>query len=167
MISLSASRRLRAAATAIWPGLAARLVDARIEGDVGALERVDRQSARDQPGGKHPLGDEQGFERDRGRDLGAVDQRQPFLGAEDERLQPEPGERVARRHPLAAEQDRALADQRGAEMGERREIAGRADRPLRGDHRQGVRLEQGEQPLDHALGARRYGRGRARSPSAP
>ena len=39
--------------------------------------------------------------------------------------------------------------------------------PWLGMHRQRVRLEQGEQPLDHRRAARRYGRGRGRSPSAP
>ena len=68
--------------------LAARFVDARIEGHVGALERIGRKRAGDEGGGEYPLRREQHVEGDRGRGLGAVDQRQPLLGAKHQRFQP-------------------------------------------------------------------------------
>ena len=65
---------------------------------------------------------------------------------------------------LAAEHDLALAEQGRAQMGERREVARGADRALARDHRQRARLDQSEDALDDDRGARRYGRGRGRSP---
>ena len=55
--------------------------------------------------------------------LRAVDQREPFLGAELELVEADALERVARGHHLARNVDPAVAHQRGDEVGERREVA--------------------------------------------
>ena len=77
--------------------------------------------------------DEQGVERDRGRGLGAVDQRQPFLGAELERLacRAARAPRAAGRI-VAGEVDPAVAHQRRDQMRERGEVARGADAALAG-----------------------------------
>ena len=67
-------------------GLAANFADARVEWLHRALERVDRQCAGAKRRAEHPLGGKQRVERNGGRGLGAVDQGEPFLGAELERL---------------------------------------------------------------------------------
>ncbi len=56
-------------------GMAAQRMDARIEGRVGAAQRIDAHRAGDQRGAEHALGGEQPGQRQRGRDLRAVDQR--------------------------------------------------------------------------------------------
>ena len=124
-------------------------MDARVEGVVGALEGVDRQRARNHSGREDPFAGEQGVESDGGRHLGAVDQRQALLRSEHQRLQAEPRQGVCRRDRLAGQDNPALPDQRRAEMGQRREVPGCADRALRRDQRQGIGLEQHQQPLDH------------------
>ena len=62
--------------------VAAQRVDARVERRVRALGRFGRQRAGDQRRAEQRLGLEQPGERIGGRELGAVEQRQAFLGAE-------------------------------------------------------------------------------------
>ena len=81
--------------------------------------------------------------------LGAVDQGQPLLGGQHERLDAllgqQLGARPAAQVPVAAAAQPALADQRLGQVRELREVAGRADRPLAGDHRHQVVGQQLEQ----------------------
>ena len=130
--------------------LAADRIEARIERHVAAERRVHAHRAGDQGAIEHGLRPEQADQRKRGRDLGAVQQRQALLGAERERPRADAGERLGRRHDGAAEAGLALADQDAGEVGERRQVARRADRSLGRDHRQGVVLEEREQELDGA-----------------
>ena len=67
--------------------LAAQRMDARIERRVGAFQRIGRHRAGDERGGEHLLDLEQPAERQRGRNLRAVEQREAFLRAERQRLQ--------------------------------------------------------------------------------
>ena len=105
MPDLAVRRAARAAPPrpSIWPGWPRAAWMRGSNGDVGALQRVGRKRAGDQRRAEHALGGEQDVERDRGRDLGAVDQRQPFLGAEHQRLEAEPRQRLAGGQVLAAE----------------------------------------------------------------
>jgi hypothetical protein len=61
---------------------------------------------------------------DSGHQVRAVDQRQPLLGAEDDRLQPGRAQRLAARQPLAAVGRLPLSHQHQAEVRERREVPG-------------------------------------------
>ena len=67
--------------------LAAHRLDARIEGRVAPRGGVDRERACDQRRSEDILRREQAREGERGRDLAAVEQREPFLRRELERLQ--------------------------------------------------------------------------------
>jgi hypothetical protein len=143
-------------------GLAAQRLDARVERRVRALQRVDRERARNQRGIEHARDVGECRQRDRGRDLRAVDQREPFLGAERERRLSNPREGFGSRQGHAIEPDLADAHQRGREMRERRKIAGSADRALGGNDGQCIMTERAEQRLDydrtHARSAARQAR---------
>ena len=117
------------------PGLAARPMDAVVERRIAALERVDRHGAGDDRRCEHVLGAEQPGERQRGGHLGAVDQREPLLGAELGGLEPGAREPFRRRQDLAADAHMADAEQHRGQMRERREIARGAHRALRRDER--------------------------------
>ena len=130
------------------PRLAAHIVDARIEGGVRALQRLDREAAGDEAGGEHTLAREQRVEGDGGRDLRPIDEGEPFLGAKVQRLQLQPLQRFGGGHDLAVEGDPALAEHRGGEVGEGGEIARGADRALRRHARDGVPLQHVEQAID-------------------
>ena len=143
--------------------MAAQRVDFRMERRRRAHRRIGRQRAGDQRRLRRAVGAEQAGQRQRGRDLRAVDQRQPFLGGEHDRLQPGLGEAVARRHALAVEEDLAFADHRRRHMRQRREIARRADRALFRDDRHDALRQHRLDQRDQFRAARRTRRGRARS----
>ncbi len=137
--------------------MAAQRVNAGIERRVGAFGGVGRERAGDQRGAKHALDREQSGERFRQRELGAVEQREAFLGPERDRLEPGMLERGCRRHAFAGEIGLADSEHGRRHVRERREIAGGADRPLARDHRDhGARqhgFEHGERARPHAGGA--------------
>ena len=85
------------AADVRWPAKRPRLVDARFERMDRSAQRVDRQRRGDVGGARQLFGRGQRQREHRRRRLRAVDQRQPFLGAERDRLQP--GARAAPRPP--------------------------------------------------------------------
>src|SRR6185312_16475545 len=92
-----------------------------------ALERLEREGARAVGGPHEPPGAHQ-CERALGRhELRAVDQRQPFLRAQPDWLEPRPRQRLRTRDPLAVEPRLALADEWKREVRERRKVAGGAD----------------------------------------
>jgi hypothetical protein len=93
--------------------LSAKLGDAGVERLDAALQRIDRQSPGGNRGAEHPLAREQRIERDGRRRLRAVDQSQPFLGAELQRLHPELRS-AAGRQRLAGDVDLAMPHQRRA-----------------------------------------------------
>jgi len=98
-------------------------------------------------------------QRERGRDLRAVDQRQAFLGRQRERREADRAQRRVGRHALAVLPELALADQRQRQVGERRQVARGADRALRGDPRHQARVQHRQQRVDHLLAhARRAAR---------
>ena len=74
-----------AAATSIWPRWPRSAWMRGIERRVGAVRRIGRERAGDQRGLEHALDREQAGERVGGRELRAVEQREPFLRAERER----------------------------------------------------------------------------------
>jgi hypothetical protein len=146
--------------------LAAQRVDARVEGAVAAARRVDRQRADDQRRLEHRLEGEEGVQRERGRDLRAVDQRQAFLGRQRERRDAGRAQRRVGRHALAVLPELALADQRQRQVGERRQVARGADRALRRDPRHEAGVEHRQQRVDHLLAHARAPRARLPALSA-
>ena len=78
----------------------------------------------------------QAGDRQGGRDLGAVEQRQAFLGAERQRCQADRASASAAGITRPAIADLADADQRQRQMRERRQITRGADRALCRHHRQ-------------------------------
>ena len=135
-------------------GVTAQLVDARIERRIGAARRVGRERAGDQRRAEQRLRLEQSGERIGRRELRAVQQGEPFLGAEHQRRQTRFGQRPFGRHRRAVDVEGADADHRRRHVGERRQIARGADRPLgRHDRHQVLgqqRLEQGDDLATHA-----------------
>ena len=87
--------------------MAAQRVDARVERRVGALGRVGRERAGDERRAEHPLGLEQAGQRIGGRELRAVEQREPFLRARARAAR-------ARRAASASAAGRRLAARAGA-----------------------------------------------------
>ena len=133
-------------------------MDARIERRVRAARGVERQRAGRQRRAEQGLRLEQADERVRGRELRAVEQREPFLRPKRERLEARCGERFGRRQDPIVEHGLAHADHRGRHMGERREIARGADRALRRNHRRHAAIEHRRDAVDASRG---------RTPEAP
>ncbi len=115
-------------------GLAADLMDTRIERRIARFQRIDRQRSSDHGRGEHVFRAEQTGQRERGGDLRPVDQRESFLGAEPRRRESGTRETFGRRENLAADAHLADAEQYGAQVRQRSEIAGRPDRALRRNH---------------------------------
>ena len=130
-------------------GLAAQVVDARVERGAAAFQSVNRKCAGMECSVEHALPEKQGVERDCGRGLGAVDQREAFLWREDQRIAAHVPERFGGGEYFAGEVDAAFAHQRSDHVRERGEIARRADAALAGDERHCVGVEQGHQRVDH------------------
>jgi hypothetical protein len=122
--------------------LPAQGVDARVERPVAAARRIDGERADDERRLEHGLEREERVQRQCGRDLRAVDERQPLLRGEAQRSDAGVGQR-------AAVQEGALADQRQRQVRQGREVARRADRALLGDGRHEPRGEHREQGLHH------------------
>ena len=131
------------------PGLAAQPMDAVVERGAAALQGVDRHCPGNDRGVEHALAEEQGVKRDRGRGLGAVDQRQPFLGREHERIAAESRKRGGGGHDRSAKVDAAFAHQGRDHVRERGEVARGADAALRRNHGHGVSIEQRHQRVNH------------------
>ena len=142
-------------------GLAAEMMDAGIEGRIAAGRRIDAHGARDQSCGEDLGRGEEAGGRQHGGDLGAVEQRQPLLGREIQRLQPGPGEPVAGGLDATLDAHLALAHEGSAHMGERGQIARRPHRALGGDAGIDLGIDQGRQGLD---GAAPHARGAAGEP---
>ena len=90
-------------------------------------------------------------ERDRGHcrhELGPVDQRQAFLRAQADRLEPGRRKRLAARSKRALEPGMPFSDQRQRQMSQRSEVAARTDRATRRDPRQDAAVEALDQQLD-------------------
>ncbi len=109
----------------------AQRMDARIERRVRArAASVDSAPVTSAELEQH-FGLEQRGQRVGGRELRAVEQRQPFLGAERHRLQPVRHERDLGREAAVRREAFADADHRRRHVRQRREVAGGADRTLR------------------------------------
>ena len=97
---------------------------------------------------RRPPGAEEPGQRAGGRELRAVDQRQPLLGRERHRREPRRRERRRAGHPLAADLGLAVAEHHRRHVGERREVARGPDRALRRHHRRHARGQHRLHELD-------------------
>ena len=129
--------------------MAAQFVNARVERLDRTHRRVDRQRTGHQRGAEQVFDREHVVERERGRCLRAVEQRQTFLRLQRERLQADQREAFGGRHALALREHFTDAEQRRRHMRERREVARCADRTLDRDHRQHVGVVQRDQRFHH------------------
>jgi hypothetical protein len=86
---------------------------------------------------------------ERGHELRAVDEREPLLGLEHDRLETGLAQHTEAgpAHAVATD-DLSLSDEHEREVRERREIARRSDRALRWHPRNDVGLEHRQQELD-------------------
>ncbi len=150
--------------------LTAHPVEPGIERHVAAEGGIDAHGARDQGRLEDRLRPEPADQGERGRDLGAVEQRQALLGLKLERRRPDRSQNLGGRSHDPGKANLALAEQAAGEMGERRQVAGGADRALGRDHRQGVMVEELQQQLDgpplHPGMAEREARGLERQDQA-
>jgi len=122
-------------------------VNARIERRIGAHHRIDRHRTSQHCGFCITLGGHQTRQRQRCRNLRAIEQRQPLLGAQHDGLHAGGLERLGAGYALALHPCLALTDQHEAHMGKRRQIARCPHRPLPRDDRQHVGIDQGRQRL--------------------
>ena len=140
-----------------------------------AAQRVDRQRRGDVGRARELFGAGQRQRQHRRRRLRAVDQREPFLGAEADRRQPGAPQRLGARRSTEPQstlssqrsclffrdlrdlcgfclrrrrQHLALADQHERQMRERREVAARADRAARRHARVDAAVQQRDQRLE-------------------
>ena len=136
------------AATDDLSGMRPSQLVGRRKRDVGAEQRLDadRRGHAGRPRQPVSVGEEQ--RPDRAHELGAVQEREPFLGLEDERLEADLAKGDERGHRVAVELDRAASDERQRQMGKRRQVARRADGTLRRHDGMDTELEEGEQPVD-------------------
>jgi hypothetical protein len=85
---------------------------------------------------------------DRAHQLGPVEERQPLLRLEDERLEARLPQGQERRHHVPFELHLAAPDERQGEVGERREVAGRPDAPLLRHDGVDAEGKEVDQPVD-------------------
>jgi hypothetical protein len=129
--------------------LAAQFVDARVERPIAAARGVDRQRADDQRGLQHRLEAKQGVQRQGRRGLRAVDQRQPLLGRQLQRLDAGAAQQRRGGRAPAVDQHLAFAQQRERHVRQRRQVAGGADRSLARDVRHQPGVVHRDQGVDH------------------
>ncbi len=128
--------------------MGAQRVQAGVERRVGAAQRVGGERSAEVGGAQQtPCGERPQCEQ-RGHRLGAVDERQPFLGLEHQRPQPGPPQALLGRQLGAADAHAPAAEKRQRQMGEGREVAARPHRAATGHHRQHVVRQQREQRLE-------------------
>ena len=144
--------RSRLAADGALARMRPRVVQPRLERMIRAAQPVDRQRGGDVGGAREPLGAEQRQRRDRGGRLGAVDEREPFLGA-----RASPAARPARASAARAVEHGRIGRRRSPwpspistsdEVRERREVAAGADRSAARHDRVDARVERVDQPVE-------------------
>ena len=139
-------------------------LECRRERHVRAEQRLDRHRRRDAGGRGEPRGVHRHQRTQRRHQLRAVEDREPLLGPEDERLQPGLSERDARRHDLPAHLHLPAPDERQRQVRERREVTGGADGPLGRHDGVDAEAQEVEQALCHDRpGAREAERQRVRA----
>src|SRR5690349_8508371 len=120
----------------------------RKERGTRALQRLERERAREIGGLREPTGAHEAEREERGHELRPVDERQALFRLEPDRLEPDSRERLESRQTLAVDERLTFAYEREREMGERGEIARRSDRAATRHHGHDSTPEAVEQELD-------------------
>ena len=120
-----------------------------VERRIAAEARVDRQRARDERRRHRPFRGEQSGQRERGRNLRSVQEREPFLRRKFDRLQARGRQRRGARQQLPVHARLAFADQHRRKVRERRQIARCADGSLPRNARYDARIGHADDQLDH------------------
>ena len=132
----------------LLPGERSQGVDLGEKARARALERLEREGARNVCGARQPLSPHQHERPDSCHELRAVDEGQAFLRAQPNGLETDPVQGLRARKGLALDNRLALPDEREREVRERREVAGRSDRPATRDDRRDAAVEAFEQEVD-------------------
>ena len=119
-----------------------------MEARARALQRFERQRAREIRGAREPPRPDERERRHRGHELRPVDQREPLLRDEAQRLQADRRERVAAAQQFPVHPRLALADEREREVRKRSKIAARAHRATRRHARQHAAVQALDEELD-------------------
>ena len=144
MIADPSSRRRTFAAESPCPRQRTQPVDLGNEARARSLQRLERERAGEIRRRGESTRAHEPQRAERGHELRAVDERQPFLRREPDRLEPRGGERVRTVEQLALEPRPALPNQRKGEVRKRSEIAARADGAAAGHLRQHVAVQARE-----------------------
>ena len=119
-----------------------------MEARARALQRLERERAREVGGAREPPRPDERERCHRGHELRPVDQREALLRDEAQRLEADRGERVRATEQLSVHPRLALADERQREVRQRSEIAARPDRAARRHARQDASVQALDQELD-------------------
>src|SRR5207244_5759453 len=96
-----------------------------------ALERLEREGAREVGDGREALRAHEPERRHRCHELRPVDEREAFLARKRNGLEPDAAKGIGSGEALPCDDRLALADEREREVCERSEVAARADRATR------------------------------------
>jgi hypothetical protein len=129
--------------------MAAQFVDFRLKRSGRSHDGIGRQARGDDGGFRQAARLKQPGECIAARELGAVDERQPFLGGELDGLKPRRLQGIGTRHDFAAELRLALAQHHRRHVGKRRKVARRTDRALVRHHRRHAFCQHVLYLLDH------------------
>ena len=130
-------------------GVGTRLVNALVEGDVGAFQRVQGESAMTSAVSARTSARSMVNSPMASIRLRAVDQRDGFLRLEHQRLDVGALHRVRRRHQLAFVVDLAFADQAERQMRKRRKVTAGAYASLRRNDRMHPAIQHFAEGVDH------------------
>ncbi len=130
------------------PGVAAGLVQPRVERHAAGQRGVDGKRAGDDRRGKKVFAQEKSFQRQGRRGLRAVQQRQPFLGREADRLQSGDLQRLRAGNSLPAVGRLALAQQHQCHVCQGGQVAGGPARAFHRHARIDLAIQQPHQRLD-------------------
>src|SRR6185437_9902441 len=133
---------LQRAGDAALSELAPEDMNAIVEGHIAALERIHGQGAGDERSAEHVLDGKKSRERESGVHLRAVEEREPFLRSQLERLQAYAPQSFRGRQYAAGGAHLPDAEESRRKMGKRRQIARGADRALARNARVSPGLEQ-------------------------
>jgi len=131
-------------------GEGAQPVNALVEGQRRAVQRLQAQAAGDVGDLAQPLGVVSLQRADRAHHRRAVGQGQPLLGRQRDRLESGAGQRLATGQDRALVFGLALADQGQTHVCQRGEIAARAERSLLRDDRMHARVQHPDQQIERA-----------------
>ena len=136
------------AAESCWPLKRSRPMDGRLEARARPLQRLERERARKICRRGKAARSNHAERRHRGHELRPVDEREPLLAGQPDRLEPDGTERGRAVQELPVDERLALPHQRERQVGERSEVAARTDGPARRHPRQHAAVQALDEKLD-------------------